>query len=116
MLFVPPLLLHTSLSCAASVMDRANSMLFLRPVSLIDANLRQTLYWQAQLLLRVSLSVMVHLIVPGGDCNAAVPLKTDLSIVPSTRRSDGKSCKVRMQPMILTSPLPVNVVPPQQKR
>jgi hypothetical protein len=41
----------------------------------------------AQVLLRVSLSVIVHLIVPGGDWTDAIPLKTAPSLIACTLRS-----------------------------
>ena len=59
---------------------------------------------------------MVHLIVPGGDCREATPRKRDLSTLAMTLRSLGLCCKVVTQPLVDTVPLPVNVVPPQQKR
>src|SRR5882672_5671484 len=71
---------------------------------------------QIQLLLRVSLSVIVHLVVPGGDCNEADPLNTPSSSVASTRRSTGLCWNVTTSPRLVTTAIPVYVVPPQQKR
>jgi hypothetical protein len=42
---------------------------------------------QAQVLLAMSRSVIVHIVVPGGACNEAVPLLTAASTRPITRRS-----------------------------
>ena len=64
----------------------------------------------------MSLSVIVHLIVPGGDWMLAVPLKTDLSTRAVIRRVPELSFSVMMQPIVATTPVPVYTVPLQQKR
>lgn len=64
----------------------------------------------------VFLSVIVHRVVPGGDCILAVPECTALSTLPNTRLSTGDAVKVYTQPCVCTLPTPVKVVPPQQNR
>ena len=58
------------------------------------------------MLFLVSLSVIVHLIVPGGDWILAVPLKIVLSIRAVTRRVAELSLSVMMQPAIAGTPRP----------
>ena len=50
---------------------------------------------------------MRHLIVPGGDCRLAVPLKTDLSILAVTLLGPEVTFRVVMQPVTATVPVPV---------
>lgn len=61
-------------------------------------------------------SLIVHRIVPGGDCKLAEPLNTVLSTLPTTLRSAGLCSSVNTHPCLCTLPTPVKVVPPQQKR
>lgn len=70
---------------------------------------------QAQVLLRVSRSVIVQRVVPGGNCNDAVPLDCAASTFASTRRSVVLCVSVKLLPTRFTVPVPVKVVPPQQK-
>ena len=58
----------------------------LRP-ALIKRFRPRSAYLQAQLFLVVSLSVMVHIVLPGGDCSDADPVRTEVSILPKSLRS-----------------------------
>lgn len=71
-------------------------------------------YGQTQLLLRVSLSVIVH--VPSDDCIEADPLDTPPSYFASTLRSGPFCSNVAVLPFFVTLAMPVNSVPRQQKR
>ena len=59
------------------------------------------------MLFLVSLSLIVHLIVPGGDCKLAVPLKTLLSTLAVTRLGPEMTFRVVIQPVWATLPVPV---------
>jgi hypothetical protein len=59
---------------------------------------------------------MLHLIVPGGDCNDAVPLNAVLTTRAVTRRPPELSVNVKTHPCLATTPMPVYGVPPQQNR
>jgi hypothetical protein len=94
--------------------DRLSAISPFRVVSmLIDALKR---HGQIQLLLRVSLSVIVHFVVPAGNCSEAVPLNTASSSVACTLRSARLGWNVSELPFLITWALPVNIAPPQQKR
>src|SRR5262249_28560120 len=69
---------------------------------------------QAQLLLRVSLSVIEHNRLPGGACKDAVPLCIAPSTVACTLRSTAYWVRVQMLPFLIADPLPVKVSPSQQ--
>ena len=62
----------------------------------------------------MSLSVIVHLSVPSGDCIVAVPLDCVLSTCPTSLCFPRACWKVITQPWTFTVAIPVYVVPLQQ--
>ena len=70
------------------------------------------------MLFAVLLSVIVHLSLLGGDCKLALPV---LGLPPAladarTRLSSALCSNVKVLPCMVILPLPVYVVPAQQKR
>src|ERR1051325_6463932 len=60
-------------------------------------------------------SVIVHSVLPGGDCNDAVPVVApELSTLASTRRSGALCVNSTVEPLIATVPTPVKTEPLQQ--
>ena len=60
-------------------------------------------------------SEIVQIVVPGGDCSEPVPLPPPANF-PITLRSGALCSSVTVPPFLTTVPVPVYVVPPQQKR
>jgi hypothetical protein len=73
-------------------------------------------YWQLQVLSFMFLSLIVHLSVPGGDSNDALPLPIAESNLANTRRFVEFTCSVKLAPCLITLPVPIKVVPLQQNR
>ena len=61
-------------------------------------------------------SLIWHSITPGGEANDAVPDFTPLSTLINTRRVPALSVTVTRLPLVMTPPVPVYTVPPQQNR
>ena len=68
-------------------------------------------------LFRMSPSVMVHLMFPALNCSEPLPLGGDepAERLPRTRRPTALCPSTKLLPELITLPVPVNVVPEQQK-
>ena len=77
-------------------------------------NLQRLDHGQVHVSFVVLLSETVHFVVPGGDCKEADPAWAELSSFISTRRPGLFSSMVIELPFLVTLPVPVYTVPPQQ--